>query len=96
VRRHDSATWRAYRLKEALRAIVTARDLAEDTARQLIARRGSWAQRSRLAPFVRLARTVRAHVEEILATIRLGLNNGRVEGLNNRDAHLSGTCSEFP
>jgi transposase len=84
VRRHDSATWRAYRLKEALRAIVTARDLDEDAARQLLARWSSWAQRSRLAPFVTLARTIRAHVEEILATIRLGLNNGRVEGLNNR------------
>ena len=44
----------------------------------------AWAQRSRLAPFVKLARTIRAHRDGILATIRLGLSNGRVEGLNNR------------
>jgi transposase len=44
----------------------------------------AWAQRSRLEPFIKLARTIRAHRATILATIRLGWNNGRVEGLNNR------------
>jgi len=33
---------------------------------------------------VKLARTVRAHRDGILASVRLGLSNGRVEGLNNR------------
>jgi len=43
-----------------------------------------WASRSKLKPFVKLARTVRRHREGILAAIRLGLSNGRLEGLNSR------------
>ena len=39
----------------------------------------AWATRSRLPPFVRLARTLREHREGILAAIRLGLSNGRLE-----------------
>ena len=44
----------------------------------------AWASRSRLTPFVALARTLRAHREGILAAIRLGLSNGRLEGLNSK------------
>jgi transposase len=43
----------------------------------------AWAARSRLVPFVALARTLRAHRDGILAAIRLGLSNARLEGLNN-------------
>ena len=43
-----------------------------------------WASRSKLAPFVRAARTLRRHRNGILAAIRLGLSNGRLEGLNSR------------
>ena len=41
-------------------------------------------RRSRLKPFVRLARTLREHRDGILAAIRLGLSNGRLEGLNSK------------
>ena len=44
----------------------------------------AWAARSRLKPFVRLARTLRQHRDGILAAIRLGLSNGRLEGLNSK------------
>jgi transposase len=44
----------------------------------------AWAARSRLAPFVKAARTLRRHRAGILAAIRLGLSNGRLEGLNSR------------
>jgi len=44
----------------------------------------SWASRSRLAPFVRVARTLRQYRDGVLAAIRLGLSNGRLEGLNNK------------
>jgi transposase len=44
----------------------------------------TWASRSRLRPFVALARTLRAHRDGILAAIRLGLSNGRLEGLNSK------------
>lgn len=83
IRRNGGSMWRAYQLKEALRAIF-AGDLTEPEAGELLDRWCSWAQRCRLAPFVKLARTIRAHRDGILATIRLGLANGRLEGLNNR------------
>ena len=83
IRRHGGAVWRGYRLKEALRAVFSG-GLTETEAGDLLDRWCSWAQRSRLDPFVKLARTIRAHRDGILATIRLGLSNGRVEGLNNR------------
>jgi len=44
----------------------------------------AWASRSRLKPFVRLARTLRSHRDGILAAIRLGLSNGRLERLNSK------------
>jgi transposase len=37
-----------------------------------------------LRPFVKLACTIRRHRDGILAAIRLGLSNGRLEGLNTR------------
>ena len=40
--------------------------------------------RSRLAPFVKLGRTIRKHRDGILAAIRLGINQGRTEALNNK------------
>ncbi len=43
-----------------------------------------WAARSKLAPFVKAARTLRGHRTGVLAAIRLGLSNGRLEGLNSR------------
>ena len=83
IRRNGGTMWRAYRLKEALRAIF-AGDLTDTEAGELLDRWCSWAQRCRLQPFIKLARTIRAHRDGILAAIRLGLSNGRVEGLNNR------------
>lgn len=83
IRRHGGALWRAYRLKEAFRAIFSG-DLTDDEAAELIDRWCSWAQRSRLAPFVKAGRTIRKHRDGILAAIRLGLTNARLEGLNQR------------
>ncbi len=44
----------------------------------------AWASRSKLKPFVKLARTIRRHRHGILAATRLSLTNGRLEGLNSR------------
>jgi transposase len=44
----------------------------------------AWASRSRLRPFVRLARTLRQRREGVLAAIELGLSNARLEGLNSK------------
>ena len=43
-----------------------------------------WAARSKLAPFVKAARTLRAHRDGILSAIPLGLSNGRLERPNSR------------
>jgi len=83
IRRHGGATWRAYRLKEAFRAIF-AGDLTVDEAADLIDRWIAWAQRSRLPSFVKTQRTIRKHRDGILAAIQLGLTNARLEGLNQR------------
>jgi transposase len=55
----------------------------------------AWAARSRLAPFVKLARTIRRHRAGILAAVRLGLSNGRLEGLNSRIRLISHRSFEF-
>jgi transposase len=72
-----------YSLKEALRAIF-AGDLDETEVARLLDRFCSRAQRSRLKPFVTLAKTIRKHRQGILAAVRLGITNARDEGLNRR------------
>jgi transposase len=44
----------------------------------------AWAQRSRLKPFVKLARTIRKHKQGVLAAIELGISNARLEALNSK------------
>jgi transposase len=75
--------WRAYTLKEAVRGIFEAGLSIEDVT-VLIDRLLSRLARSRLDPFVRLGKTIRKHRDGILAAIRLGINQGRTEALNNK------------
>jgi transposase len=75
--------WRAYELKEAVRGIF-APGLTLEDVQVLIKRLLSRLARSRLEPFVRLGRTIRKHRDGILAAIRLGINQGRTEALNNK------------
>ncbi|EQD72739.1 IS1557, transposase, partial [mine drainage metagenome] len=83
LKRKGGELWRAYALKEALRAIF-AGDLNEDDVSQLLDRFCSKASRSGLKPFVTVAKTIRKRKEGILAAIRLGINNAQHEGLNRR------------
>ena len=82
LRRRGGDLWRAYRLKESCRAIF-AGDLDPGDVEELLDRLISQAQRSRLEPFVKFAKTLRDNRDGILAAIELGINNGRAEGLNN-------------
>ena len=75
--------WRAYQLKEAVRGIFQA-GLSLEDVEVLIGRLLSRLGRSRLEPFVKLGKTIRKHRDGILATIRLGINQGRTEALNNK------------
>ena len=83
LRRAGGAVWRAYALKEALRAVFHG-DLTPEEVGPLLDRFCSKAQRSGLKPFVTLAKTIRNHKVGILAALRLGVNNARHEGLNRR------------
>lgn len=82
IQRTNKPLYRAYLLKEALRQALeykqpwrVARALRDWLA---------WASRSRLRPFVKVARTVRKHFDGILAYARERLTDGIVEGFNNK------------
>jgi transposase len=78
----NRALYRGFLLKEELRLLYQLDDprLAPAHLDAWLA----WASRSQLRPFIRLARTIRRHRAGVLAAIRLGLSNGRLEGLNSR------------
>jgi transposase len=82
VQQANRALYRAFLLREELRLLYHLDDPALAPAH--LDAWLAWASRSRLHPFVRLARTLRAHRDGILAAIRLGLSNGRLEGLNSK------------
>lgn len=82
VRRTNHPLYRAYLLKETFLDIFTYRSPFH--ARRALLAWLAWAQRSRLPPFLRLARTVRRHLDGILAFIRSRLTNARLEGMNNK------------
>lgn len=82
VARNNHRLYRAYLLKEALAKALDY--LQPARARKAIDEWLAWAPRSRLKPFVKLARTIRKYKKEILAYIKARLTNGLVEGLNNK------------
>jgi transposase len=82
VYQRNQRLYRAFLLREELRLLYHLPDPALAPAH--LDAWLAWASRSRLRPFVRLARTLRAHRDGILAAIRLGLSNGRLEGLNSK------------
>jgi transposase len=55
----------------------------------------AWASRSKLKPFVKLARTIRKHKAGVLAAIELGISNGRLEALNSRVRLISHRAHGF-
>jgi transposase len=83
LRKSGGALWRAYQLKEALRALF-AGDLTAPEVIELLNRWCSRAQRSRIPEFVKAARTIRKHKDGITAAVDRGMSNGRHEGLNNK------------
>ena len=82
IKRRGGDLWRAYALKEALRAISL---VTSPKRRSGSSSTGSVpAQRSGMKPFVALAKTIRKRREGILAAVRLGVGTARHEGLNRR------------
>lgn len=71
--------FRAWQLKEELRELLT---LPLIQARAALDEWLAWASRSKLAPFVKLARTIRRYRASIEATIEWKLTNGIAESNN--------------
>jgi transposase len=82
VQQANKPMFRAFLLKEELRLLYQLPD--PELAPVHLDAWLAWASRSRLQPFIKLARTIRRHRAGILSAIRLGLSNGRLEGLNSR------------
>jgi transposase len=70
-------------MKEQFRAIFDD-DLEPGEAIEALDRWCARAQRCRLAPFVKVARTMRERRALIVNALEHGISNGRVEGLNTK------------
>jgi transposase len=78
VEKHNRPLFRAYLLKEQLRAVFQAKDVG------MLSGWLAWARRSRLPEFVDVARSIERVRAAIEAALKHGLSNARVEGLNTR------------
>jgi transposase len=81
IQQTNQRLFRAYLLKEQLRQIYR---VDPDEATGILDAWLKWAQRCRLAPFVKLARTIRDQRAGIEAAFRNGLSNARVEQINTQ------------
>ena len=81
IQKTNHKLYRAYLLKEQLRQIYR---LPAEQAIELLDAWIGWARRCRLAPFVKLARTITAQHAGIVAAIEHGLSNARVEAINTQ------------
>ena len=86
IQDHNRRLYRAFLLYHELRLLY---QIDPSLAAEHLAAWLAWASRSKLKPFIKLARTIRRHRDGILAAIRLGLSNGRLEGLNAKIRLLS-------
>jgi len=82
LQRTNARLYRAYLLKETLAQALDYRQPGH--ARRALEDWLDWASRSKLKPFVRVARTIRRHFEGVVAYLKERLTNGIVEGFNNK------------
>lgn len=81
-KRRGGKIWRAYRLKEAFRAIF-AGDLEPGDALALIEDWCKKAAKSGMAPFLSVVKTIRRHINGITQALERRISNGRHEGINS-------------
>lgn len=74
--------YRGYLLKESLAAILDRNQ--QHVARAKLQEWISWATHSALPPFVKAGKTIRKHIDGIIAYVATGISNGRSEGLNGK------------
>ena len=83
IRRTRGGIWRAYEMKEQFRAIF-AHDIEPADAITQLNRWITRALRSRLAPFIKAAHTMRDRRPLIVNALEHRISNGRVEGMNTK------------
>src|SRR5680860_1830269 len=71
----------AWLMHDQLRAVFGLRDPV--IANELLGAWVVWAERSGLAPFQKAAATIAKHFEGIIAAVRLGISNARLEAMNS-------------
>ena len=80
--RANHRLYRGYLIKDGLGDILDRKQ--PNVARVLLLDWCDWASRSRLPDFVKLSRTIRSHLDGIVAYVRWQVTNGPTEGLNNK------------
>lgn len=81
IERDNRPLFRAYLLKEHLRDVFKHEG---QRAVNMLDYFAGWASRSRLKPFVKLARSIRERRDSIVAALTLGLSNARIEAANTK------------
>jgi transposase len=82
LQRANRGIFRGYLLEESLAGLL---DLRQPwLPRRRLHEWFRWASRSKPKPFVKLARTLRTHVDGVIAHVKTGLTNGPLEGTNNK------------
>lgn len=85
IKNEDRRLYRAYQLKEGLRAVFTA---SEENVEIELKAWLSWACRSKIKPMVELSRKIRRKKEDIINTVKYGISNARIEAMNNHIKNL--------
>ena len=82
IKTKNHKLYRAYELKESIRAILKIKDVKQ--AERELNHWIIWARRSRIDSFKELALKIKRHKEYILNFISTGISNARVEANNNK------------
>ena len=82
LQKDNARLYRAYLLKESFASILDRRQ--PNVAKKKLEDWISWASHSRLPAFVKTARTIRKHLDDIVAYVRFRFTNSTAEGLNNK------------
>jgi transposase len=82
IQRTNRRLYRAYLLKTVLVDILGRNQVG--VVGEKLAEWISWARRSRLKPFKRVAATLKKYFDGVVAIVATGLSNGRTEGLNGK------------
>ena len=81
IREDYPKLFKGYQLKEGIRLIFQS---DADHVEIQLDKWLSWACRCRIPSFVELSKKIRRHKEAILATVKYGLSNARIESMNNK------------